>query len=94
MSENKGALITPELTALVHWTNGRCASATPQEAVRLGGELLERIQQELDVKYRAGVAAVRRTQVDGGGSYALSEAPQKLHTVVNGGQGYQDGAIV
>lgn len=64
MSESrKGALITPELTALVHWTTGRCASATPQEAVRLGGELLDRIQEELNEKFSAGVSAVRRTQV-------------------------------
>lgn len=98
MSEgHKGALITPELTALVHWTTGRCAVATPQEAVKLGQELLAQIQQELNEKFRSGVDAVRRTQVGGGGAgdWAPEKTMQHPTLVTNGTPvGYQDGAVV
>lgn len=63
MSEaHKGALISPELSALVHWTIGRATASEPDDAVQIGMGLVDEIQKELNAKFRAGVSAVRRTQ--------------------------------
>lgn len=78
---SKGGRMSPELTALVHWTVGRCASAAPLEAVKLSSDLITQIQQELTNSYREGVSAVRRVTphvavphgVGGNGSWSVLE---------------------
>lgn len=71
---SKGGRMSPELTALVHWTIGRCASAAPLEAVKLSSDLITQIQQELANSYREGIGAVRRvTPHVGSGSGSWSE---------------------
>jgi hypothetical protein len=96
-TQHKGALISPELAAKVHWAIGRASGESASEAVSIGSELIEEIQQALTGAYRSGVEAVRRTQAHLGGSVSGSHV-----TVLNpGGAGgtsasedYRDGAVV
>lgn len=58
----KGALISPALTARVHWALGAASQANPERAIMLGTDLIAAIQQELRETYEAGINAVRATQ--------------------------------
>lgn len=91
----KGALISPGLTARVHWALGAASQANPERAVMLGADLVAAIQQELRDTYEAGIEVARTTQreihfAEGGGGIA---APGPA-TGGNGGRILDAGLII
>lgn len=63
MSSN-GALISSALSARVHWTLGRGTLAKPDEAGRMGDELIQLIQGELSSAHQRGVQLGRKLEAD------------------------------
>ena len=65
-----GALISPKLSALVHASLGKASAAADLHAVtEISGDLLCRIQEELETVFRRGQQSVS-TGGGGGGSGA------------------------
>ena len=81
---NPGALIPAGLASRVHWTLGRCAEATPEEAVEFGDELVGAIQSEIEKAFRRGVEVTRQTL---GGQGASSAGSPDIRYSVTAGAG-------
>jgi hypothetical protein len=68
MSENRGALITPRLTAKIHHALGRAAASSSTQGILIGEELCAEVQSELEDAFRRGSRSVPSVSVGSAGA--------------------------
>lgn len=77
---NRGALMSPQLSAKIYWSLGRVNGEDADESVGIGAELIEMIQDELTATWQRAVDRTRAALANGGGGGSV-------HVGDTGGQG-------